>query len=113
MDSSSTTGERRQFISPDLRQWIIAQAQAGVSPQQVLDAMKTSGWQEDIAIQALEETLQAHLSGHARTVSAQAAADSPLTEGVPVPNPALEGCPCRLHALDREVNILATMATPR
>jgi prolyl 4-hydroxylase len=113
MDTSSTAGqERRQFVSPDLRQWIVAQAQAGVPPQQVLDAMKASGWQEDVAIQALEETLQAHLADHARTVSAQAAADAQMPPTVPVPDPAATGAP-RMRAHDRDVNILLTMKSPR
>jgi len=114
MDSHSTTQtaageERRQFISPDLRQWIIAQAQAGVPPQQVLEAMKASGWQEDVAIQALEETLQAHLAAHAKTVSV--AAEEPA--GVPVPEPAVADSPSRLRVLDRDVSILFTMKHPR
>jgi prolyl 4-hydroxylase len=114
MDPSSTTGEeRRQFISPDLRQWIIAQAQAGVPPQQVLDAMKASGWQEDVAIQALEETLQAHLATHARAVSAQASPASETMPAVTVPDPALAGSPCRVRAQDRDVNVLLTMKSPR
>jgi len=114
MDQPSTTGEeRRQFISPDLRQWIIAQAQAGVPPQQVLEAMKASGWQEDVAIQALEETLQAHLAAHARSMSVQAAAEEQLPPAVAVPDPALAGSPCRLRAHDRDVNVLLTMKSPR
>jgi len=116
MDSTSSTQptagqERRQFISADLRQWIISQAQAGVPPEQVLDAMKSSGWQEDVAIQALEETLQAHLAAHQKSVAvANAANEAP---GVPVPEPAVADSPSRLRVLDRDVNILFTMKHPR
>jgi prolyl 4-hydroxylase len=119
MDTLSTTtqsgtGEqRRQFISPDLRQWIIAQAQAGVPPQQVLEAMKASGWQEDVAIQALEETLQAHLAANQKTLAAAATAESRMPEPVPVPDAPLQEAPCRVRVLDREVNILLTMKSPR
>ena len=71
MESQSSTktaaGEQRQqYISDDLRQWIVAQAQAGVPPEFVLDAMKSSGWQEEIAMQALEETLRGHLKDKAQ-----------------------------------------------
>jgi prolyl 4-hydroxylase len=108
---SAAAQERRQFISAELRQWIIAQAQAGVAPEQVLDAMKASGWQEDVAIQALEETLQAHLAANAKTLAAAA----PGTEsvGVPVPEPAVADSPSRLRVLDRDVTVLFSMKHPR
>ena len=116
MDSTSSTQhaagqERRQFISAELREWIISQAQAGVPPEQVLDAMKASGWQEEIAIQALEETLQAHLAAHQKTLAAAMPGDEPA--GVPVPEPALADSPSRLRVLDRDVAILFTMKHPR
>jgi prolyl 4-hydroxylase len=118
MDSQPSTqtaaGEqRRQFISNELRQWIIAQAQSGVPPEQVLDAMKSSGWQEDVAIQALEETLQAHLAAHQKSLNAAATAAESVPEGVPVPEPAVADSPSRLRVLDRDVNILFTMKHPR
>jgi prolyl 4-hydroxylase len=118
MDSQSSTqttagDQRRQFISNELRQWIIAQAQAGVPPEQVLDAMKSSGWQEDVAIQALEETLQAHLAAHQKTLNAAATVTESLPEGVPVPEPAVADSPSRLRAFDRDVNILFSMKHPR
>jgi prolyl 4-hydroxylase len=121
MDSQSSAQtaagqERRQFISNELRQWIIAQAQAGVPPEQVLDAMKSSGWQEEVAIQALEETLQAHLAAHQKTLGAAAAAateSEAVPAGVPVPEPAVADSPSRLRALDRDVNILFSMKHPR
>jgi prolyl 4-hydroxylase len=116
MDSTSSTQhaagqERRQFISAELRQWIISQAQAGVPPEQVLDAMKASGWQEEIAIQALEETLQAHLAAHQKTITTAVPGDE--AAGVPVPEPALADSPSRLRVPDRDVSILFTMKHPR
>ena len=100
--------QRQQYISAELRQWIVAQAQAGVGPEQVLEAMKTSGWQEDIAIQALEETLQAHL--------AQRAQPRPSVHEalpVPVPEPAIADSPSKIRVLDRDVSVLLTMKHPR
>ena len=49
---------RTQDITPELRAWIIAQAEAGHSPQSVLTAMRASGWAEDVALAAMEEVLQ-------------------------------------------------------
>lgn len=46
-----------QVITPELRQWIVDQAAAGHTVPSVLEAMKASGWDEDVAILAVEETL--------------------------------------------------------
>jgi prolyl 4-hydroxylase len=48
-------------ITQELRAWIVAQAEAGFPPEEVLAAMKNSGWPEDIAIEAMETTLTEHL----------------------------------------------------
>jgi prolyl 4-hydroxylase len=95
-----------QFVTPELRTWIVGQAQAGVPPEQVLAAMQASGWQEDVALKALEDTLQSFLAEHAKA--------NELPDPVPVPEPrALEASPSTLSAPDRKVNILFTMKHPR
>lgn len=100
-------GPQRQAISAELRQWIVAQAQAGVAPEQVLAAMKTSGWLEDVAIQAMEETLQGRLD-------AQGAADAAQQmSSVAVPEPALADSPSLLRLPDRDVTVLMNMKLPR
>ena len=50
-----------QPITAELRRWIVAQATAGHPPDVVLDAMKASGWDEQVAIDAIETTMRAHL----------------------------------------------------
>jgi len=94
-----------QQVTPELRQWIIAQAQAGHKPEAVLEAMRASGWQADVAIDALEATLTGVLAEHAR------AAGMPLQ--VPVPGPDLSESPLWLDAGDRQVQVLMTMSQPR
>ena len=94
-----------QQITPELRQWIIAQAQAGCTPDAVLQAMLASGWDEDIAITALEHTLREHLAEHAR--------QNNLPEPVLVPEPDLRDSPATLWAGDREVRVLMAMRNPR
>lgn len=94
-----------QAITSELRQWIIAQAQAGQGAEAVLQAMKASGWDEAVAIEAMESTLRAHLDEQA---VAQA-----LPPAVPVPEPDLSGAPLYLDGGDRPVAVLGTMATPR
>ena len=47
-----------QVITDTLRLWIVEQARNGCTPESVLQAMMASGWQEPIALQAMEETLR-------------------------------------------------------
>jgi prolyl 4-hydroxylase len=60
--TSASSSTAAQSITPELRLWIIQQAEAGCQPSDVLAAMQTSGWSEDVAIAAMEETLQHHLA---------------------------------------------------
>jgi prolyl 4-hydroxylase len=92
-----------QAITDDLRRWIVAQAEAGCRPQDVLDAMRASGWDEEVAIEAMEQTLSARLAEMNRE-------REPLPPAVPVPNPAPG---TRLRAGDREVTVLMSMTLPR
>ena len=57
MNTSAIT----QVVTEELRQWIVAQAQAGCMPEDVVKAMVASGWHEDVAVEALEQTLREHL----------------------------------------------------
>jgi prolyl 4-hydroxylase len=110
--STKSAGEQRpQYISVELRQWIVAQAQAGVAPESVLEAMKASGWHEDVAIKALEETLRDHLTKHAATQAAAPANHEP--QPVPVPDAPLADSPSKIRILDRDVTVLMTMKHPR
>ena len=52
-----------QQITPELRDWIIAQAEAGHPPQAVLTAMQASGWEEGVALAAMEDVLHARAYG--------------------------------------------------
>ncbi len=94
-----------QQVTPELRQWIVAQAQAGHKPESVLAAMRASGWQEDVAIDAIETTLSNFLAEHAKAAG--------LPVAVPVPGPDLSESPLWLDAGDRQVQVLMTMAQPR
>lgn len=91
-----------QTVTPELRQWILDQARAGHQPDVVLNAMKASGWHEDVALIALEETLQQFLDDHARSSAPK-----------PMPEPSLAQSPSSLWAHDREVRVLLNMRQPR
>ena len=64
--------------------------------------MKASGWDEDVAIDAMETTLRGHLDE-------QAAAQG-LPPAVPVPEPRLADSPLYLDGGDRRVAVLGVMA---
>jgi len=113
--TQNTGGKRQQYISVELRQWIVQQAQAGVAPETVLEAMKSSGWDEDVAIQALEETLRSHLSQQQAAAQQQQAAapQGHEPQPVPVPDARVRDQPSRLRVLDRDVTVLSVMKLPR
>src|SRR5437870_1161883 len=99
-----TTAERQQ-ITPELRQWIVEQAQAGHSAESVLKSMIASGWQEEVAVEAMETTLRGHLE--------QQAVAQGMQPAVPVPEPNLAESPLYIDAGDRRVHILQSMFNPR
>jgi prolyl 4-hydroxylase len=122
----TSTTAAPQTVTAELRQWIIEQAEAGCRPADVVEAMKASGWHEDVAIAAMERTLREHLAAlDARAGRQRAAApalqpatltpeqQAALPEPVTVPEPALESATPLLQAGDREVAVLTTMELPR
>ncbi len=94
-----------QQVTPQLRQWIVEQAQAGHSPESVIKAMIASGWQEDVAVDALESTLRGHLE--------QQAVAKGLPPALPVPDPDLGGSALYLDGGDRRVHVVLAMYNPR
>ncbi len=94
-----------QIITAELRRWILEQTQAGHSHEQVLNAMRGSGWQESVARQAMQETLDPQ-------PQATAAGDG-LPPPSKVPEPALENSPPTIRAGEREVKVLLTLKHPR
>jgi prolyl 4-hydroxylase len=99
----STT--QTQQITPQLREWIVEQAQAGHSAEAVLKSMLASGWAEDVATLAMETTLRGHLD--------QQAVQQGLPPALPVPDPDLSESPLFLDAGDRKVCVLQQMYNPR
>lgn len=103
--TQSTATAARQAITPELRRWIIEQAQAGYAAPVVLQSMRDAGWDEDVAADALEITLQDHLN--------ELAVQQGQPPATPVPEPKLDESPARLDAGDRSVKVLLAMAQPR
>jgi len=101
----SSTSTASQPITPELRKWIVDQAQAGYTADAVLKSMIASGWNEDTAIEAMESTLKTH-------VEQKAVADG-LPPAVAVPDPSLDESPLYIDAGDRRVHVLYAMYNPR
>jgi prolyl 4-hydroxylase len=93
-----------QAITPELRQWIVSQAQAGFAADQVLQSMLASGWNEDVAIEAMESSLRDHLQ------TTQIPAQLPAV--VTVPQLAIDDKPLYLDLEDRRVTVLSSIAEP-
>jgi prolyl 4-hydroxylase len=100
----STTGTQQQ-VTPELRKWIVEQAEAGHSAESVLKAMLASGWTEDVAVEAMESTLRSHVE--------QVAVAQGLPPAVAVPDPNLDESPLYIDAGDRRVAVLQAMYKPR
>lgn len=94
-----------QSVTPELRQWIIEQAGAGITAPALIDAMRQSGWHEDVAIAAVEQVLRQHLN--------QSAEQPDLGPASPVPDPDLTDSPLYIDVGDRQVQVLMAMANPR
>jgi prolyl 4-hydroxylase len=93
-----------QGVTPELRKWIIEQAQAGIAPESVLKSMIESGWHEDVAVDALEATLRDHL--------AQVQAEKTAPPKMVVPQPGMAESPLYVDAGDRQVSVLSSMKNP-
>jgi prolyl 4-hydroxylase len=100
-----------QTITPELRTWIVEQARNGCQPEAVLASMKTSGWQEDVAIKAMEEALQGYLATAQPAAAAHPALEPFLAHTVPdpLPDPAVN----TVWAGDRHVKVLLHLRLPR
>lgn len=102
----------KQQITPELRAWIIEQATAGHRPETVLEAMCASGWNEDVALEALEATLKTYLAERGHTPPA---ANDPVPEvaaAVAVPGPLLKDERVMLDAGDRQVEMVMSLQDP-
>jgi prolyl 4-hydroxylase len=95
-----------QTVTPELRRWIVEQARAGLSAEQVLQAMRQSGWAEPVALQALEQSVEGFLPGQDPLLS-------PPSTPKAVPAPDLSQGAAALMVGDHELNILVSLQLPR
>jgi len=106
---------QHQPITAELRRWIVAQALAGHPRDIVIDAMKASGWDEAVALDALETTMREHLAAAANGAAAtfDDSDDAARAAARPMPGATLAAGQPTLHAGDREVRVVMAMQSPR
>lgn len=98
-----TTQSHTQIVTPELRQWIQAQAAAGCTAHDILRGMRASGWDDAVAVAALEQTLAVKVDP----------AEAGAAPRVALPDPDLGGAPALLALPDRAVRVLMTLQHPR
>lgn len=101
-----------QVVTDELRRWIVAQAEAGCRPEDVLAAMVTSGWNEEVAIAAMERTLTERLAERQAEKVGQVAPENVLGPAAAVPEPLLEGGGI-VNGAGHPVVVLTGMQLPR
>lgn len=97
----------QQTITPALTRWITEQSEAGHSPASVLQAMQAAGWDEAVALHALEQTLNQQID-----LASRQAVTPRVPPQQPLPGPQLEGSPLYLDAGDRQVAVLMQVQNP-
>lgn len=91
-----------QSLSPELREWVVAQLAAGHSAQALRASMRDAGWNGEVADAVLAE-VEAQAAGAAAVIP-------PRTR---MPGPDLSASPLYIDAGDRRVQVLQTMQHPR
>ena len=84
-----------QTVTQDLRDWIVAQDRAGCAPDDILKAMRASGWEDAVARTALAQALPG------------------AVPAAPLPGPDLGAGAAVLQLPDREVTVLLSLQRPR
>jgi prolyl 4-hydroxylase len=105
------TQKATQNVTPELRTWIVEQAQQGFAADVVLKSMMDSGWNEDVAIEALETTLRDHLQ-NAQGVQQGVQVQATLPEAVAVPQLGLDESPLYIDIDGHRVHVLTRVANP-
>ena len=97
--------DHRQPVTADLRRWIVEQAELGCRPEDILAAMRASGWEEAVAVDALEATLRERLD--------EVVAAAPATALPVAPGPAIGDAPNVLLADGHPVQVVFALRQPR
>ena len=105
--------ETAQLITDELRQWILAQVSAGHGADAVVQAMQASGWQEGVALAAMEEVVAGQMAGAGKGKQGSLPATQPAAQPAAVAVPALSpGAGHEIWAVDRRVRVVLNMDHP-
>ncbi len=91
--------DSRQAITPELREWLIAQVAAGHRTERVLASMQASGWDTGVALEAIREIVPD-------------AADE-LALVAPAMPDLVDDAAHRVLAHDRQVDVVVSIRHPR
>lgn len=91
--------DSRQVISPELREWLLAQLSAGHSAERVLASMHASGWESSVALDALREVMPD-------------AAGELAPDAIALPDLG-HATGHRIQVHDREVDVVVSVRHPR
>lgn len=91
--------DSRQAITPELREWLIAQVAAGHRAERVLASMQASGWDTGVALEAIREIVPD-------------AADE-LALVAPAMPDLVDDAAHRVLAHDRQVDVVVSIRHPR
>lgn len=122
---SGTSTHHGPEETPELHRWVIAQTEAGHSPDALIAQLIGAGWTEDRAVAIVTRALETRLAElRAKKSATQVSDAAPASDGgthadavVPaalhVPQPFGLSAPTVVRALDREVKVLFTLPHPR
>lgn len=118
MQEPTTSQTDTQPVTRELQDWIVAQAKAGCGLKAMLASMLTSGWQEAVAVRALEQTLLEHGLGNPSSLATPAVetsqqAASSVADTLVVPEPLECTSTYAISLPDREVQVMSQMFGPR
>lgn len=92
-------------LSAEQSRWVVARALAGADPDSVLAPLRAEGWDEQAAIDAVQDAVSRYIERNAEQTGL------PLPVRVPVPVAA--DAAARLDGGDRQVQVLASLKLPR
>lgn len=91
--------DTRQAVTPELREWLLAQVAQGHRADRVLASMQSSGWDTGVALEAIREIMPE-------------AANELTVDGPAMPD-LVDGAGHRVQAYDRQVDVVVAVQHPR
>lgn len=101
-----TVAMNADALTAEFSQWLVAQAQAGARPEQLIAPLLQAGWDPTAASAAVDGALRRYVAGHAQAHG--------LPQPVAVPTPFQLNGPSQVHLADgRPITVLGSNLHPR